>query len=213
MNPRDTLLLATRSLGKLHELRPLFAHAGLAVIDLGEAGIDERADEEAIESYETFEENALAKARYFHARSGGLPTVADDSGLEVFALGGRPGVHTKRWSGRTDLSGRALDGANNEALLRALTGAEDRRARYVCVAALVDGDGERAWRGESAGSILHAPRGSDGFGYDPLFLSDSLGVTFAQVGREAKEPVSHRGRAFHAMIAEVRGDGAEAARG
>lgn len=200
------IVLATRSLGKLYELRPIFAAAGATVIDLDEAGIPERPDEEeALERWETFEENALAKARHFFERSGGRPTVADDSGLEVAALGGRPGVRTKRWSGRADLSGRALDRANNDKLLETLAGASDRRARYVCVAAYVDGREERTFRGESTGRILDAPRGTGGFGYDPLFLSDDLGVTFAEVEREVKEPVSHRGRAFASLVEWLRG--------
>lgn len=196
----EPIVLATRSLGKLYELRPLFAAAGLRVIDLDEAGIPEQPDEEELERWETFEENALAKARYFFERSGGRATVADDSGLEVAALDGRPGVRTKRWSGRTDLSGRALDRANNEKLLATLAGVSDRRARYVCVAAYVDAHSERTFRGESSGRILDAPRGTGGFGYDPLFLSEDLGVTFAEVEREVKEPVSHRGRAFASLV-------------
>lgn len=199
-----TLLLATRSVGKLWELRPMFADAGIGIIDLDDAGVGERAEEEGLERYETFEENALAKARYFHRRSGGRPTVADDSGLEVVALGGLPGVRTKRWSGRSDLGGRALDAANNERLLRELRGVGDRRARYVCVAAYVDAECERVFRGESSGVILESARGSGGFGYDPLFLSDELGVTFAEAPREAKEAVSHRGRAFRQLVAALR---------
>lgn len=200
------ILLATRSLGKLHELHPLFAAAGIEVEDLGAAGIAERAEEEeAIEQHETFEENALAKARYFFERSGGRPTVADDSGLEVLALGGRPGVRTKRWSGRTDLAGRALDAANNAKLLEALAGHTDRRARYVCVAAYVDAHQSRTFRGETSGTILHTPRGTGGFGYDPLFESDDIpGYTFAEIDREAKERVSHRGRAFAQLVAWLR---------
>src|SRR5262249_31977721 len=96
-------LVATRSVGKLRELRPLFASHGIAVVDLAEAGIPESADEDPLEAFATFEENALAKARYFFERTG-QPTFADDSGLEVSALGGAPGVLSKRWSGRTDLS-------------------------------------------------------------------------------------------------------------
>jgi len=103
----EPYLLATRSLGKLYELRPMFAAAGLDVIDLDAAGIPESVAEEGLEEFETFEENALSKANYFHAKSG-LVTIADDSGLEVNALDGAPGVRTKRWSGRTDLEGRAL---------------------------------------------------------------------------------------------------------
>lgn len=197
-----TLLLGTRSAGKLRELRPIFAAAGVAVIGLDEADIPYLPDEDAVERFETFEENALAKARYFHGRSG-LPAVADDSGLVVEALGGRPGVHSKRWSGRTDLHGAALDAANNSALLAALHGVADRRARYVCVAVLVGGGVERTWRGETSGRITDTARGGDGFGYDPYFLSDELGVTFGEAGREAKERVSHRGHAFGAMIIDI----------
>ena len=130
--------------------------------------------------------------------------VADDSGLEVAALGGAPGVRTKRFSGRTDLTGQALDDANNATLLDALEGAADRRARYVCVAAVIDDMGERTFRGETEGEILFAPSGDGGFGYDPLFLSDELGVTFAEVGRTEKERVSHRGRAFSALVRALR---------
>lgn len=191
------LLLATRSLGKLHELGPMLEARGIATATLDAVGVPESvADEDGLEHFETFEENALAKARYFFGRAGRRPTVADDSGLEVLALGGRPGVRTKRWSGRTDVSGRALDAANNAKMLSELAGVADRRARYVCVAAYIDGHGERVFRGESTGRILEAARGTGGFGYDPLFLSDDLGVTFAEATREQKEQVSHRGRAF-----------------
>ncbi|HMI58769.1 MAG TPA: non-canonical purine NTP pyrophosphatase [Gemmatimonadaceae bacterium] len=196
----EPYLLATRSLGKLYELRPMWAEAGLEVIDLDAAGIAEGAAEEALEEFETFEENALAKAKYFRAKSG-LVTIADDSGLEVQALGGAPGVRTKRWSGRSDLEGRALDVANNNFLLNKLEKKTDRRARYVCVAALVDGGGQRTFRGETEGEILEAPRGAGGFGYDPLFLSSDLGITFAEADRAAKEQTSHRGRAFSQLIA------------
>ena len=196
------LVLATRSLGKLHELGPMLAAYGIETITLADAGVAEHPDEEErLEQYETFEENALAKARYFYERVGHRPTVADDSGLEILSLGGRPGVRTKRWSGRSDLSGRALDAANNAKMLSELAGVADRRARYVCVAAYIDADGERVFRGESAGRMLDAPRGAGGFGYDPLFLSDDLGLTFAEATREQKERVSHRGRAF-AQLAE-----------
>ena len=196
----EPYLLATRSLGKLYELRPMFSAAGFDVVDLDGAGIAESAEEPELEKFDSFEENALAKAKYFRAKSG-LVTIADDSGLEVQALGGAPGVHTKRWSGRADLEGRALDVANNEFLLRKLGNSRDRRARYVCVAALVDGSGHRTFRGETEGEILDAPRGEGGFGYDPLFLSSDLGITFAEAERAVKERGSHRGRAFSQLIA------------
>jgi XTP/dITP diphosphohydrolase len=184
-------------------LRALFGDAGIAIVDLDEAGVTASAVEEQVESGDTFEENALAKARYF-ASVARRPAAADDSGLEVLSLGGRPGVRSKRWSGRTDLSGLALDRANNAHLLDALQGFDDRRARYVCVAAFVGGDRELTFRGEVEGIILRDPRGAGGFGYDPYFLSDELGMTFAEASIQEKERVSHRGRAFRALIAGLR---------
>jgi len=196
------VLLATRSTGKLRELRPLFSAHHVAVIDLVEAGIDETPDEDALEAFGSFEENALAKARYFHGRSGRW-TFADDSGLVVNALGGAPGVHSKRWSGRPDLSGQALDDENNRQLLERLVGVNDRRAHYICAAAFVDGTRELVCRGAVHGSIVDDPRGTSGFGYDPYFLSDELGRTFGEVDRSAKEQVSHRARAFRALLERV----------
>ena len=197
-----TLLLATRSEGKLWELHPLFEAAGVAVASLRAAGIDPHPEEDRLERYQTFEANALAKAQYFFLQAGGVPTVAEDSGLEVAALGGMPGVRTKRWAGRGDLEGRALDAANNLALSTALGSQADRRARYVCVAAYVDRLRARVYRGEAEGRILTEPRGTGGFGYDPLFESTELGATFAEVEQEVKARVSHRGRAFRALLAE-----------
>ncbi len=197
------VLLATRSAGKLRELKPLFASAGIDVMDLRDAGIEESEAEEDLESADSFEENALLKARHFH-RVSGMPSIADDSGLEVRALGGRPGVRSKRWSGRADLSGEELDAANNAALQSALRDEEELAARYVCVAAYVDGDREITRRGETTGVMLREPLGEDGFGYDPYFLSDDLNLTFGEASCEAKERVSHRGRAFHDLVSALR---------
>lgn len=197
------IVLATRSAGKLRELKPLFAAAGFDVVDLDQAGVAQSPEEDDVEAFDTFEENALAKARYFH-RLTHKPAVADDSGLEVLVLGGAPGVRSKRWSARTDLSGQALDDANNQTLLRALAEHADRRARYVCAAAFVDAEREVVVRGESAGRIADAPRGEHGFGYDPFFISDELGLTFGEATREQKEAISHRGRAFAALCARLR---------
>ena len=194
------ILLGTRSAGKLREMRPLLEAAGLEVTDPGAVGIAETAREEQLEVFDTFEENALAKARYFAERTG-LPTIADDSGLEVFALGGRPGVRSKRFSGRSDLHGRALDDANNTLLQAELAPHADRRARFVCAVALVSPDGqEMVRRGETAGRITHASRGGGGFGYDPYFESAELGKTFAEASIEEKERISHRGRALRALL-------------
>ncbi|MFI5310182.1 MAG: non-canonical purine NTP pyrophosphatase [Gemmatimonadales bacterium] len=228
MTPAD-LLVATRSAGKMLELAPMIEAAGFRPLSLREMMIAPSADEDAIEVFDSFEENALAKALYFRARSGGIAVLADDSGIAVEALGGAPGVRSKRWSAEASAEGdvplswsdprsRApveawpepefvggmltLDAANNRALLRALEGAPNRRAKYVCVAVIAWVDGEAIARGECAGIVLHAERGAGGFGYDPLFLSDELGKTFGEATREEKERVSHRGRAVHAALAE-----------
>src|SRR4051812_36157079 len=194
------LLVATRSDGKLREIRPMFAAAGLTLVSLDELEIEESPEEADLEPYATFEENARSKARYFYEVSGGIPTVADDSGLEVDALGGRPGVRSKRWSGRNDLRGTALDQANNEALVDALSGFAVTSARYVCVAAFVSVGDEMTARGESAGTIIREPRGAEGFGYDPYFLSADLGRTFGESTASEKDRVSHRGRAFRELL-------------
>ena len=196
---RREILIATRSSGKIRELRALFRDAGMDVLSLDEAGVAETADEDALETADTFEENALAKARYFH-RLTTMPVVADDSGLEVFALGNEPGVYSKRWSNRPDLRGQALDDANNALLLERLASRKDRRARYVCAAAYCDGAGEFVVRGEVEGRIRSEPRGAGGFGYDPYFESSELGRTFGEVSMEEKARVSHRARAFSKLL-------------
>ena len=206
---RPVLLAATRNPGKMHELLPLCGAAGFRLRSLDNAGITESpADEDAIESFATFEENALAKAHYFFTRSGGLPVLADDSGLAVDALQGAPGVHSKRWSGSAEsgrVSGRSTDDANNALLVRSLENHSERRARFVCAAALVWQEHgvthECVALGESRGVIIDSPRGTHGFGYDPHFLSDELGITFAEAEREAKGVVSHRARAVRAVFA------------
>jgi XTP/dITP diphosphohydrolase len=200
------LLLATRSSGKLRELRALFAGTRFQVVDLRDVGIAETAAENIVEQFETFEENALAKARYFWDLTR-LPTIADDSGLCVDALGGAPGVRSKRWSDRPDLAGQALDDANNAKLVSAVRQLPEirRSARYVCVAAFTDGKRVITSRGESEGRIIVDPSGAGGFGYDPYFYSSDLGMTFAEATLEAKEEVSHRGRAFRALLSALEG--------
>jgi XTP/dITP diphosphohydrolase len=199
------LLLATRSTGKLRELLPLCAARGILALGLDAAGVVESRVEDDLEMLDTFEGNALAKARHFHQQTG-RPTAADDSGLVVPALGGLPGVKSKRWSGRPDLSGRALDDENNRLLLERLEGVEDRRAYYVCAAAYVDATGELVRRGEVHGRIIDIPRGIEGFGYDPFFEAEELnGRTFGEASREEKETVSHRARAFGALLDAIVG--------
>jgi XTP/dITP diphosphohydrolase len=194
------LLLATRSTGKLRELLPMCAARGIEAMGLDAAGIVESRVEDELEMLDSFEGNALAKARHFHAQTG-LPSAADDSGLVVPALGGLPGVKSKRWSGRPDLTGRALDDENNRLLLERLRGVEDRRAYYVCAAAYVDSAGEVVCRGEVHGRIVDTARGGQGFGYDPYFAADELGGrTFGEASREEKETISHRARAFSELL-------------
>ena len=200
------ILLATRSTGKLRELHGILASAGLSGITLDDAGIAQSPDEEHIEIFDTFEENALAKARYFH-RLSGLPTMSDDSGLSVRALAGAPGVYSKRYSGRNDLSGQDLDDANNAKLLQSIREADDSSASYSCAAAYVDTDGEWVAMGETHGRVVDDPRGREGFGYDPYFFSTELGKTFGEATIEEKEAVSHRGRAFRALVRALRDAG------
>jgi XTP/dITP diphosphohydrolase len=205
---RPPVLLATRSAGKLRELRPLFEAARIPVMDLEELGVTYDADEGAIERFTTYEANAVAKAHYFYEVTGGIATVADDSGLEVVALGGAPGVRSKRWAAESGaLAGGDDDAANNALLERSMAGLTDRRGRYVCVAAYVGLGREVACRGEVEGEILAMPRGAGGFGYDPYFLAPELGRTFAEATLEEKAGVSHRSRAFRALMAAIASDG------
>ena len=198
-------VLASRNAGKLRELRALFSTAGIDVVDLREAGVAEDAVAESdIESFDTFEANALAKARYFSARMPGRIVVADDSGLVVEALGGAPGVRSKRWSGATHLNGRALEAENNRLLVSAMSGQQNRDARFVCAAAYCDGALELVRRGEVVGAIIDEPWGSHGFGYDAHVFVGELGRTMAEATLAEKEAVSHRGRAFVALLAAVR---------
>ncbi|HVO34646.1 MAG TPA: non-canonical purine NTP pyrophosphatase [Gemmatimonadales bacterium] len=203
------LLLATRSADKVREIRRILAAASLPleIESLDEAHVHWSSDEERIEQHDSFLANARAKAEYF-ARLTGRPTVADDSGIEVISLGGAPGVRSKRFApegGR--LSGKDLDAANNAELLRRLRGADEarRRACYVCVAVLLRKPSAppEAFTGRSWGRILEEPRGSGGFGYDPLFLHEGLGKSFGEASPEEKDAVSHRGEAFRQLAAAL----------
>lgn len=178
------------------------------VLTLAEAGVDVHPDEEAIEVFETFAGNALAKARYFAARSG-LPCLADDSGLCIDALDGAPGVRSRRFAadrGQLVPSSHDEDTVNNEAMLDACLDsgrAPPWTARYVCAAAYCDGVREHVATGTTEGAIVPDFDGSEGFGYDPFFLSRDLGISFGRASREAKAVVSHRGRAVAALLAMV----------
>lgn len=196
------LLVATRSPHKMAEIREILREIpGLELLSLQEAGVSYSPAEEDLEPFETFEGNASSKARYF-TQASGLPTVADDSGLEVDALDGGPGVRTKRFAPGDEMEGEARDRANNLHLLELLSGvpSSERGARYVCVAALAwDLHRVDLFRGEAPGEVLESPRGTSGFGYDPIILDPSSGKSFAELTPEEKNARSHRGKAFRAM--------------
>jgi len=191
----DTVVLATRNAAKLRELaRILDAENHGTQIRLG--GLDEFPGAPDVpETGATFEENALLKARAI-ADYTGLPAVADDSGLCVDALNGMPGVLSARWAG-----GHGDDQANLELVLAQVADVPGARlgARFVCAAALVVKGREWVVTGQVEGRLIRAPRGSGGFGYDPIFLPDGFGQTTAEMTAEAKDAISHRGRAFRAL--------------
>ncbi len=194
------LLLATRNAGKLAELQRLLATAVPGVEVIGLRDVPEYP--EAPETGATFAANALLKAREA-VRYTGLPAVADDSGLAVDALNGMPGVLSARWSGR-----HGDDDANTALLLGQVADVPDERrgAAFVCAAALVTPDGaerviEREWRGR----LVREKRGSNGFGYDPVFVPEGLEVTSAELAPEEKDARSHRGQAFAALVPLVAG--------
>jgi XTP/dITP diphosphohydrolase len=201
------ILFATRSAGKQREIRHYFEQAGHEVVFPDEAGVPETIAEESLEQSDSFETNARHKAEYFLKKTG-LPTVADDSGLEVFTLGGQPGVRSKRFAGANGSAGD-VDAANNKELLRRLLGAPEnrRRARYRCVLVYLRSATamSETFEGVCGGRILEAPEGTDGFGYDPLFFSDELGKSFGSATIEEKERVSHRGQALAKLIERLGG--------
>jgi XTP/dITP diphosphohydrolase len=185
------LILASNNAHKLEEVRRILGPLGITVRPLRE--FPEIPDPP--EDQDSFEGNALQKAR-FVARITGLAVVADDSGLEVDALGGAPGVHSKRFTPE------AVAETNNARLLQELTGVADRKARFVCAIALVDGERERVTRGTVEGTIGTAHQGIGGFGYDPLFWPDEEpGRAMAELSGEEKDAISHRGRAFRQLPA------------
>lgn len=186
--------MATRNRKKLVELRRILA----PVVDVEVLGLDDLPPfEEAPETGATFADNALAKARDAAAATG-LPAVADDSGLAVDALNGMPGVLSARWSGR-----HGDDTANLELLLGQLLDIPDerRRAAFVCAAAFVLPSGlEHVLEAEMSGTIVREARGAGGFGYDPIFVPDGYSVTTAELAPETKDAISHRGKAFRALV-------------
>lgn len=196
-----TVVLATNNAHKVSEIATALDFPGWEFRTLRELGIESDPAEDA----DTFEGNARIKARAAHEASGGLAALADDSGLEVDALHGAPGVHSARYAGEP-----CDDAANNAKLLAALADVSDaeRAARFVSTLVFVDEDGsETVARGTIEGRMGHEERGSEGFGYDPLFLPDVFGGnrTLAEVSQDEKNTVSHRGNALRQLRAKLEG--------
>ena len=203
------LLAATRSAGKQREFRRVLEPAGVEVVFPEDVGLYPKPAEELLELGDSFEANARRKAEHF-SRLSGLPTVADDSGLEVLSLGGAPGVRSRRWAGASGTDAQ-VDAANNAELVRRLAGATGTRrgARYRCVLVYLPAAGAvpRVFEGSCPGRILEQPKGDGGFGYDPYFLSDELGKTFGEATPAEKDSVSHRGRALRELLADLERQG------
>jgi XTP/dITP diphosphohydrolase len=189
MTPPTSLVLCTTNPGKVAELRALLPHSW-RVIGLPELGIIG----DLPETGDTLEANALQKARFVFERCG-LPCIADDTGLEVDALGGRPGVYSARYAGA------ACDPAANMALLlKELRGATDRSAGFRTAIAYIDAECEQVFEGTVRGTIIDAPRGAGGFGYDPVFLPEMSDLTFAELDPMRKNAISHRGQAVWKLV-------------
>ncbi len=190
MNDLITLVLATRNAGKTAEIRDLLTGFPIVIKNLEDFG----PTPPVVEDGDSFDENAYKKSS-FVARILGLPALADDSGLVVPALGGAPGIHSARWAGEN-----ATDRQRCEKLLAELKGKADRRAAFECVLSLAVPTGAAlTYEGRCEGLIAEAPSGENGFGYDPVFYYPPLKKTFAQLSREEKSRVSHRGLALREL--------------
>jgi len=186
-----TFVLATHNAHKVEELRRILGER------LGPHELVGYDGPEPVEDGDTFEANALIKARAAYAHTG-LPSIADDSGISVRALGGAPGIHSARYAGTRD------DVDNYTLLLKNLDGVTDRAADFMCAAALVDGDTELTVLGVWPGEVLEAPSGAHGFGYDPVFRPDGIATSSAELTADEKNAISHRSRAFGALVEQLR---------
>lgn len=190
MSLPDKILLASGNQHKIEELRQVLKPLGIKLIS---TKIFKDA-EEVVEDRPDLEGNALKKARYWHQKSG-LPSLADDTGLEVDALGGAPGVRSARYAGEN-----ATYEQNVDKLLRELDGKNNRKAQFRTVIAFITDDGEKLFEGVCGGKIIEMPRGGKGFGYDPVFRPENYDQTFAELSSHEKNKISHRGRALQKFI-------------
>ncbi len=196
MTPRPSLLVATRNLGKLRELSELLGNVPFELVSLSDVGIDADVEETGL----TFEDNAVLKAETYRDLSGML-TLADDSGLEVDALGGEPGVRSARYAGPD-----ATDSDRIQLLLKNLESTPEVSwdAQFTCVIAIASPDEEtQLFSGSCRGKIVREPRGQNGFGYDPVFLFPDFGLTMAELTSEQKNAVSHRALAVRKAAAAL----------
>ncbi|HYC53437.1 MAG TPA: RdgB/HAM1 family non-canonical purine NTP pyrophosphatase [Candidatus Binatia bacterium] len=196
MSSPKTLVLATTNKGKLRDFRYLFQDSGIELVLPGELGVALDVEETGT----SFEANALLKARAFARELSGHAVLADDSGLSVHALQGRPGVYSARYAGEP-----CDDHANNRKVIAEVQGVEDRRAAFVAVLALVLPDGrELLAEGRCEGRIIDEERGSNGFGYDAIFFRDDLGCTFGEASQADKNARSHRAAAVRQLLDRMR---------
>jgi XTP/dITP diphosphohydrolase len=204
-----TIYIATSNPGKLRDFAAAAQIEGVAVEPLPGFSNFTAVEEDGA----TFSANACKKAEHYSSLLPGKLILADDSGLEVAALGGAPGVHSARYASSSTKSGNADDIANNCKLLSELANSADRKARFVAVvAAALDGKTVAEFRGEVRGVIADSARGDNGFGYDPLFLVEGSGKTMAELSPAEKSAISHRGRAFRRFLDWYRGEGSHFAR-
>lgn len=189
------LVIATHNKGKVVEINDLLRPFGVDAVAAGDLGLPEPEETEA-----TFTGNALLKARAA-ARASGLPALADDSGLEVDDLGGAPGIYSARWAGQTKDFGIAMRKVAEELTARHAWRSPGPRANFTCALALVWPDGhEDVFEGRVHGVLVWPPRGSNGFGYDPMFLGDGTSETFGEMAPDAKHAISHRAAAFRLLM-------------
>ncbi len=190
--PFEKLVIASHNKGKLREINALIAPFGIEALSAGDLGVEEPEETEA-----TFIGNALLKARVSCAATG-LPALADDSGLEVTALNGAPGIYSARWAGEPCDFYAAMAEVERQIVA---SESDDRSARFVCVLALVMPDGsEQVFEGEIRGHLVSAPRGTNGFGYDPIFVPIGGELTFGEMEPQAKHDMNHRSFAFAKFV-------------
>jgi len=194
----DRLVVATHNPGKVEEIAALLAPYGMQAVAAGALGISEPA-----ETGTTFAQNACQKAVH-SARASGLPALADDSGLEVRALDGQPGIYSARWGGPEKDFDKAMQRVHEALEAKGARSREERAASFTCALALALPDGTcTVYEGQVSGSIVWPMRGTHGFGYDPIFMPDGFDITFGEMDPARKHEMSHRARAFEKFVREA----------